>query len=70
METILNEINRDQEKVYGFALNIFFLSFLAGVGVPKKELKAVNIYLRKFNNRNVRERCGICSNLTIKTPEQ
>ena len=70
MKTIPNEINRVQEKFYGLALNIFFLSFLAGVGVPKIELKAANIYLCKFNNRNVRERCEICSNLTIKTPEQ
>ena len=29
----------------------------------------VNIYLFKFNNRNTRKRCGICSELIIKTPE-
>ena len=29
-----------------------------------------NIYLFKFSNRNVRARCGICSKLTIKTPER
>ena len=28
-----------------------------------------NIYLLKFNNRNTRKRCEICSKLTIKTPE-
>ena len=27
-------------------------------------------YLLKFNNRNIRARCEICSKLTIKTPEQ
>ena len=27
-----------------------------------------NIYLFKFNNRNTRKRCEICSKLTIKTP--
>ena len=29
-----------------------------------------NIYLFKFNNRNLRKRCEICSKLTIKTPER
>ena len=29
-----------------------------------------NIYLFKFNNRNTRKRCEICSKLTIKTPER
>ena len=28
----------------------------------------VGIYLLKVKNRNTRTRCGICSNLTIKTP--
>ena len=27
-------------------------------------------YMFKFNNRNNRKRCGICSKLTIKTPER
>ena len=27
-------------------------------------------YLLKVNNRNARARCGICSKLTIKTPER
>ena len=29
-----------------------------------------NIYLFEVNNRNTRKRCGICSKLTIKTPER
>ena len=29
-----------------------------------------SIYLLKFNNRNTRTRCEICSKLTIKTPER
>ena len=29
-----------------------------------------NIYLFKVNNRNSRKKCGICSKLTIKTPER
>ena len=29
-----------------------------------------NIYLFKFNNRNTRKKCEICSMLTIKTPER
>ena len=33
-------------------------------------LNAANIYLFKFNNRNTRKRCEICSKLTIKTPER
>ena len=28
-----------------------------------------NIYFFKFNNRNTRKRCEVCSKLTIKTPE-
>ena len=31
---------------------------------------SANIYLFKFINRNNRKRCGICSKLTIKTPER
>ena len=30
----------------------------------------VNIYLFKFNNRNTKKGCEICSNLAIKTPER
>ena len=30
----------------------------------------VGIYLLRVNNRNIRTRCEIFSNLTIKTPEQ
>ena len=29
-----------------------------------------DICLLKFNNRNTRKRCEICSKLTIKTPER
>ena len=31
---------------------------------------SVNIYFFKFNNRNTRKRCEICSKLTINTPER
>ena len=30
----------------------------------------LNVYLFKFNNRDSRKRCEICSKLTIKTPER
>ena len=30
----------------------------------------VDNYMFKVNNRNTRTRCGICSKLTIKTPER
>ena len=33
-------------------------------------INPANIYLFKVNNRNTRNRCEICSKLTIKTPEQ
>ena len=33
-------------------------------------LYPAGIYMLKFNNRNIRTRCEICSNLTIKTPER
>ena len=29
-----------------------------------------NIYLFEVNNRNTEEKSGICSKLTMKTPEQ
>ena len=32
--------------------------------------KPADIYLLKVNNRNTREKCEICSKLTIKIPEQ
>ena len=34
------------------------------------EFYPVGIYLFKFNNRNIRTRSGICSKLSIKTPER
>ena len=34
------------------------------------ETTTANIYLFRANNRNTRKRCEMCSNLTIKTPEQ
>ena len=40
-------------------LKVDFLNFLSA-----------GIYLLKFNSRNIRTRCEICSKLTIKTPEQ
>ena len=33
------------------------------------EQNSAGIYLLKVNNRNTRTRCEICSQLTIKTPE-
>ena len=36
----------------------------------KLETTPANVYLFKFNNRNTRKRCKICSKLTIKTPER
>ena len=38
-------------------------------GLMKAWLPA-NIYVLKINNKNTRERCEMCSKLTIKTPEQ
>ena len=29
-----------------------------------------NIYFLKFNNRNTRKRCKVCSKLTMKMPER
>ena len=31
--------------------------------------RPANIYMLKVNNRNTRKRCEICSDLTIKTPD-
>ena len=36
----------------------------------EKVQSLAGIYLLKFNNRNVRTRCEICSKLTTKTPER
>ena len=36
--------------------------------LPSNTIPAI-IYLSKVNNGNTRERCEICSQLTIKTPE-
>ena len=43
------------------------LPFLVAV---ETAINPVSIYLFKFNNRNTRPRCEICSKLTIKTPER
>ena len=36
----------------------------------ERSLSPDGIYLLKVNNRNIRERCEICSKLTMKTPER
>ena len=43
--------------------------FVSNGGNGKRSYPA-NIHLFKVNNRNTRERCEICSKLTMKTPEQ
>ena len=45
-------------------MNCWFLSHDLDLNNP------ANTYFFKINNRNIRKRCGICSTLTIKTPEQ
>ena len=42
--------------------NVFWIIIIA--------VDAINNCLFKLNNRNSVERCEICSELTIKTPEQ
>ena len=38
--------------------------------MEKNMIFPVGIYLLKFNNRNTRTKCGICSELKITTPNQ
>ena len=64
---------RNLKKTFIGLLLIFISLPLTDVDkpfVPRKELKAANIYLFKVNNRNNRKRGEICSQLTIKTPER
>ena len=44
-----------------FPLRLFTQLFSSAESIP------ANIYFFKVNNRNTRERCDICSKLTIKT---
>ena len=37
---------------------------------PEKCHLLAGIYMLKVNSKNTRARCGICSKLTIKTPER
>ena len=41
-----------------------------GPAIYVKTTISVDNYMFKVNNRNTRTRCGICSKLTIKTPER
>ena len=43
--------------------------YLIGKNCSNYEISA-NTYLFKFNYRNARKKCEICSMLTIKTPER
>ena len=62
----LKYTNKLQEFIEGD-----FLILLKTTVVYKNYISApAGIYLLKVNNRNIRTRCGICSKLTIKTPEQ
>ena len=35
----------------------------------KRDKSSANVYLFKFNSRNFKKSCDICSKLTIKIPE-
>ena len=47
-----------------------FGNFLALVATKQLFMNPVGIYLLKVNHRDARTRYGICSKLTIKTPER
>ena len=47
---------------------IFSLMWPPNDVVSHRRLYPAGIYLLKFNNRNTKTRCEICSKLTIKTP--
>ena len=57
-------------------IDVFFLSLYLTLNAFQKEYSEAyqttpaGIYLLKYNNRNTRRRCEICSNLTLKTPER
>ena len=51
-------------------LRTFFVIQWEIVTVKKTTVNLVGNYLLKVINRNTRTRCGICSKLTIKTPER
>ena len=53
-------------RIYGLVNYLMTENFCKN----SERLKAFsgNIYLFKFNNRNTRKRCEICSKLTIKIP--
>ena len=50
--------SKEERESYGFAR-----------GMSRRAVPAGN-YMFKFNNRNTRTRCEICSKLTIKTQER
>ena len=45
-------------------------SLIADAKYFQKRSHPTNFYLFKVNNKNTRKKCGICSKLTIKTPER
>ena len=62
-------------KLVSFRLFAFKGSFIVTHLIYDSDLNnggfcfTVSIYLLKFNNKNTRTSCEICSKLTIKTPE-
>ena len=71
----LTEFDRVGKMVVLSSLNTIILmillpSRLLMVIITNPSNNPANIYLLKVNKRNTRKRCGICSKLTIKTPER
>ena len=58
-------------KVRKYQANINWLGFRTSQTskMEKNMIFPVGIYLLKFNNRNTRTKCGICSELKITTPK-
>ena len=50
--------------------NEWFLYEMYHWAENENELYPAGNYMFKINNRNTKTRCEICSNLTLKTPEQ
>ena len=70
---ILDILSREKVKK-PIKINLYHANalFLYPLKTPQNQRYKcpANIYLIKFNNRNTRKRCEMCSKLTIKAPER
>ena len=67
---VLVKVFNFKNETLSVSLYTVFTGVFTGDVLNLQRCHPDNIYLFKFNQRNTRKRCELCSKLTIKTPDR